>query len=129
MIEIQIPLGPVANIKVTGATANEVLAQLTAVEHSEIPMTVGRVVKASESGEALGRVLGAEVIEEQPKPELPPWAQILDGAPIVNGQPAWFVASEGAFVSPNPDTSLPQTNNVNDPRLAQGQAMFYMKVR
>ena len=127
-----VPFGPTASLKITGQTPSEVLADLTAVERSEIPMTLGRVTKAVEPQEALGRILGAELVEEHPKPEPPEWATVgLPGAPIINGEPAWFVKSASAFVSPvaNPDNSLPRTDNPDDPRLASGQALFFQQVR
>lgn len=114
MISVVVPLGPVARLEVSGATTAEVLADLTAVELSEIPVTLGRVLKGTEVQESLGRNLGAELIESVPKEvnqeagaagnkplqqgpadagieePLPDWASIVPGAPVINGKPAWF---------------------------------------
>lgn len=102
-------------LEVSGATAQEVLADLTAVERSEVPMTLGRVLDGIGVQESLGRNLGAELLETRPKEDgthagrasgmstshggagpvgieepLPDWASIVPGAPLVNGKPAWF---------------------------------------
>lgn len=114
MITVVVPLGPVARLEVSGATTAEVLADLTAVERSEVPVTLGRVLKGTEVQESLGRNLGAELIESVPKDanpeagmtgtestqrgpverepeELPPASvSIVPGAPVINGKPAWL---------------------------------------
>lgn len=66
MIEVNVPLGPIAYVKVSGASSHEVLAQLTDVLNGEIPSTVGRLVNETDAAnvsERLGRVLGAEVVD------------------------------------------------------------------
>ena len=157
MISVVVPLGPVARLEVTGATTAEVLADLTAVERSEIPVTLGRVLKGTEVQESLGRVLGAELIESHPKEvadeasttstqqqveqgnesPLPDWASIVPGAPVINGKPAWFrtIQKDGqsipAYVHPSleVDMSLPKTDNPDDPRLGSGEAVFFAPMR
>lgn len=149
-IEVTVPFGESASLKVTGATAPEVLAQLAAVENSEIPLTLGRVIKATGTQEALGRVLGAELVEETPKPQVeepksiapetdavPEWASVVPGAPTVNGKPAWLttITLHGiptqVFVHPseNVDSSLPKTDKADDPRLERGEAVFFAPIR
>lgn len=116
MIEINIPLGPLAYIKVSGHTSHEVLAQLTEVERGEIPSVVGRVVAATGAQESIGRNLGGELVEEhdtqrlredprnQPEPvasapaapsgptlrEPSEYEQKVPGAPVVLGQATYF---------------------------------------
>jgi hypothetical protein len=163
VIEIIVPLGPVAQLKVSGTTSHEVLGQLTEVERSEIPLTLGRVLDKTGVQERMGRLLGAEQVEEMPaqqpqEPVSPPpaqqvgsestthaggaqsgaepvpsWAQIVPGAPVVLGRPAWFTTDHSinrpVFVHPSTsaDWSLPKTEDENDPRLAAGQAVFYRR--
>lgn len=150
MIEVVVTFGPEHRVSVTGETAHDVLAQLTAVEQSEIPLAVGRIIKGLAPREALGRVLGAELIgteekstESAPAPQkaaqrqqpeaVPSWAKVVPNAPLVNGQPAWLVNGGGsggkpwtAFVHPSEhvDRSLPETSDPDDPRLAAGTAWF-----
>lgn len=72
MIEINVDLGPIAQLRVSGSTTQEVLAQLTDVQRSEIPTVLGQVERLLESaqvGERLGRELGAERVAEWPKVE------------------------------------------------------------
>lgn len=67
MIEINVPLGPIAYVKVSGDTSHQVLAQLTEVLTGEIPGKVGQLVNETDSanvGERMGRLLGAELIED-----------------------------------------------------------------
>lgn len=148
MLEIVVPFGPIAQLKVSGSTPHELLSQLTAVEQSEIPLTLGRVIKKSEVQESLGRILGAEQVDVVPKRNegqeeareqfsdsnnVPAWAEVVPDAPIINGVPAWRVnlatddAPRYAFVHPtdNVDDRLPKTDNPNDPRLEKGEAMFF----
>lgn len=143
MIEATVTFGPGTQVRVTGESPHEVLAQLTQVERSEIPVTMGRVIRASGVQESLGRNLGAELVEEHSKEEpapagfgeddIPEGVQIVPGAPIIAGKPAWLISGETkgrpwtAFIHPdrNVDRNLPTTDDENDPRLAQGKAKFW----
>lgn len=132
-----------ALLRVTGETAHEVLAQLVSVEKSEIALTIGRLNTATDVPERMGRLLGAELLEEAeataPAPagfgsaQVPPWAKVVPGAPVVNGVPAWLVNGKHpdgrpwvAFVHPDTDIdrSLPETSDTEDPRLGAGTAWF-----
>jgi hypothetical protein len=164
MIEIIVPLGPIAQLKVSGSTSHEVLGQLADVERSEIPLTLGRVLDGIGVQERMGRLLGAEQVDEtttqQPQAPasgpsstqadsestthaggaqiaaepVPDWAQIVPGAPVVLGQPAWFTRDHSigkqVFIHPSSsaDWTKPQTADENDPRLAAGEAVFYRVV-
>lgn len=145
MIEVEITFGPGVQVRVNGDTPHEVLAQLTAVEKSEIPLTAGRVLRAAGTQESLGRNLGAELIEEKPvtpagfaAEPVPSWAKVVPGAPLVGGQPAWLVNGKHpdgrvwvAFVQPSTavDRTLPETSDPEDPRLAAGTAWFRQFVK
>lgn len=136
-------MGMDTTIRVNGETAHEVLAQLVDIEKSEILLTAGRLNRAAEAQESLGKHLGAELVGEEskrgtPEPEptvaqeknagtfgttatLPPWAKIVPNAPLVNGQPAWLVngkSSDGrpwvAFVHPSADID-PKLPETDDP--------------
>lgn len=144
MIEAVVTFGPDTRVHVSGATAHEVLALLTEVEKSEIPLTLGRVRRGAGTQESLGRHLGAELIGEESKAQepapngfgeetLPPGVKIVPGAPLIAGKPAWLMSGEKngrpwtAFIHPKADVdrSLPVTDNPDDPRLAAGTANFW----
>lgn len=178
MIEINVPLGPIAYVKVSGDTSHQVLAQLTEVLNGEIPSTVGRLVNETDSanvGERLGRELGATQVDSeyaqqlqedprsqpipqedpisefqqpsqetreaqalafQPVPRDPaPHEQQAPGAPQVMGRKAFFASwsdesgDHGAFVHPflyDQDWEKATADN-NDPRLATGEAWYFMQ--
>lgn len=71
MIEIVVPLGPNAALRISGKSTTDVKAQLTDVERSEIPSILGRVIAATGAQESLGRNLGAQLIEERPLEQEP----------------------------------------------------------
>lgn len=161
MIEINVPLGPIAYVKVSGDTSHQVLAQLTEVLTGEIPAKVGQLVNETDSanvGERLGRLLGAEVLEDHdlerlkedpravredpaatftPVPRDPTEIeQTAPGAPLVMDRPAYFASwsdetgSHGAFVHPflYEMDWAKATDNPEDPRLKTGEAWFFQQI-
>lgn len=88
MIEIVVPLGPIAALRISGKNTQDVRAQLTDVERSEIPSILGRVIAATGAQESLGRNLGAQLIEEQPLEQEPEQEEQQPSAPAKPPAPA-----------------------------------------
>lgn len=85
-------------LKASGATPHDVLADLTALRESEISGLIGNLRQGAEGREALGRVLGAKLVEETP-------AETPAEQPQ---EPAQEPAAPAPAPAPTPEAPAPQ---------------------